>query len=60
MKSIVLHFSIGFSIYAQISMLFCYFWYRVIYMFKYNEIFIVAYWDHILADIISVDFHEHF
>jgi hypothetical protein len=60
MKSVVLHFSIGFPIYAQISMLFCYFWYRVIYMFKCYENFMVAYWEHMLAAVIFVDLTVHF
>jgi hypothetical protein len=39
-------------------MLFCYFWYRVIYMFKCNETFTVVYWELRLASVIFVDLSE--
>jgi hypothetical protein len=42
------------------ALLFCIFWYSMIYMFKCYEIFTVVYWEHILATVICVKFIVYF
>jgi hypothetical protein len=55
MKSMVWYISIGFLIYAKISLSVYYFWYRKIYLLKYYENFIVAYWIYMANTVFFIE-----
>jgi hypothetical protein len=60
MKSVVWYFSLGFLIYAKISLSVCYFWFRKIYFLNCYENFMLALWMYVVATIIFIELIDEF